>query len=40
MVLHIIGYFTDIHDTEVGFGETVEEIILRNVKEYNFSVKT
>lgn len=34
----IVGHFTDILDTEISFGETVEQIILRAVSEYNFPV--
>ena len=34
----IIGHFTDVLDTELNFGETIKEIILRAVHEYNFPV--
>lgn len=34
----VAGHFTDILDTEVTFGETVEEIILDKVREYNYPV--
>ncbi len=34
----VIGHFSDIHDTELNFGETVEQIILSAVKEYSFPV--
>lgn len=34
----IVGDFTGIKDNDLPFGETVEEIILKAVKEYNFPV--
>jgi muramoyltetrapeptide carboxypeptidase len=34
----IIGHMTDIHDSEVSFGQTVEEIVLDKVKECNYPV--
>ncbi len=34
----IVGYFTDIEDTERPFGQTIEQIILDKVKEYNYPV--
>jgi muramoyltetrapeptide carboxypeptidase len=34
----VVGHFTDIKDTEVSFGETVEEIILHQVRDYSFPV--
>jgi len=34
----IIGYFTDILDSELSFGETPEEIILHHVSEYSFPI--
>jgi muramoyltetrapeptide carboxypeptidase len=33
-----VGYFSDIKDTSPGFGETVEQIILEKVRQYNFPV--
>lgn len=34
----IIGHMTDIQDTEVGFGQTVEDIILEKVKDNSYPV--
>ncbi len=34
----ILGYFTDMEDTERPFGQTIEEIIWDKVKEYNYPV--
>lgn len=34
----IIGHMTDIHDTEVSFGQTVEEIILDKTKDHPYPV--
>ena len=34
----IIGYMTDIKDSELSFGESVEEIILHHVQSYNYPV--
>ena len=34
----IIGHMTDIHDTEVSFGQTVEEIILEKVKDLTYPI--
>lgn len=34
----IVGSFTDLQDTDRPFGQTVEEIILDKVKEYNYPV--
>ena len=34
----IIGHMTDIKDTELSFGQTVEEIILDAVKDYSYPV--
>ncbi len=34
----IIGYMTDIHDSDTSFGQTVEEIILDKVKEHSYPV--
>ena len=34
----VIGHMTDIHDTEIGFGQTVEEIVLDKVKEHTYPV--
>ncbi|HEX6891825.1 MAG TPA: LD-carboxypeptidase [Chryseolinea sp.] len=33
-----VGYFSDIKDTSPGFGETVEQIILEKVSQYNYPV--
>jgi muramoyltetrapeptide carboxypeptidase len=32
----VIGHFTDIKDSTLSFGESVEEIILNNIKDYDF----
>lgn len=34
----VVGYFTDIEDTDRPFGQTVEQIILDKVKEYDYPV--
>jgi muramoyltetrapeptide carboxypeptidase len=34
----IIGGFTELKDNDISFGQTVEEIILEKVKEFNFPV--
>jgi muramoyltetrapeptide carboxypeptidase len=34
----IIGGFTELKDNDIPFGQTVEEIILEKVKEFNFPV--
>jgi muramoyltetrapeptide carboxypeptidase len=34
----IVGYMTDIKDTELPFGETVENIILNHTKEFNYPI--
>jgi muramoyltetrapeptide carboxypeptidase len=34
----IVGYFTDVEDTDRPFGQTVEQIILDKVKEFDFPV--
>jgi muramoyltetrapeptide carboxypeptidase len=34
----IIGHMTDIKDTELPFGETIEQIILNNTKDFNYPV--
>lgn len=34
----VVGHFTDIQDSELGFGETVEQIIMNAVKEFDFPV--
>lgn len=34
----VVGHMTDIRDTELNFGESVEQIILDKVKNYNFPV--
>lgn len=34
----VVGHFTNIKDTELSFGEKLEQIILRVVGEYNFPV--
>lgn len=34
----IIGHMTDIKDSELGFGETVEEIVLHHTQSYNYPV--
>lgn len=34
----VVGHMTDIKDTDLSFGETIEEIILAAVKDYNYPV--
>jgi len=34
----VVGHMTDLKDTEPGFGETMEEIILNKVKQFNYPV--
>ena len=34
----VVGHFTDVLDTEISFGETVEQIILKAVAGYNFPI--
>ncbi|HEY9009101.1 S66 peptidase family protein [Ohtaekwangia sp.] len=34
----VVGYMTDIKDSELGFGETAEEILLNHVRNYNYPV--
>lgn len=34
----VIGHMTDLKDTELPFGQTIEEIILDKIKEYNYPV--
>ena len=34
----VIGHMTDIKDSELSFGETVEEIILNHTQQYNYPV--
>jgi len=34
----VVGDFTEIKDNDTPFGQTIEEIILENVKDYNFPV--
>ena len=34
----VVGYFTDMEDTDRPFGQTVEQIIIDKVKEYDFPV--
>ncbi len=34
----VVGQFTDMKDNEMPFGESIEEIIFKNVKEYNYPV--
>jgi muramoyltetrapeptide carboxypeptidase len=34
----IIGHMTDIKDTDPGFGQTVEEIVLDSVKDYSYPI--
>ena len=34
----VIGYMTDIEDTELSFGETIREIVLNAVREYDYPV--
>ncbi|WP_256010874.1 S66 peptidase family protein [Desertivirga xinjiangensis] len=34
----IVGGFTDLKDNDIPFGESVEEIIINHVKEYNYPV--
>jgi muramoyltetrapeptide carboxypeptidase len=34
----IVGHMTDIKDTELPFGESVHDIILRTVREYNYPI--
>ncbi|HEY9047575.1 MAG TPA: LD-carboxypeptidase [Ohtaekwangia sp.] len=34
----IVGYMTDIKDSELGFGETAEEIVLNHVNKYTYPI--
>ncbi|SMO87802.1 muramoyltetrapeptide carboxypeptidase [Saccharicrinis carchari] len=34
----VVGQFTDMKDNETPFGESIEEIIYKNVKDYNYPV--
>jgi len=34
----VVGNMTDIKDTELPFGESIEEIILNHVQEFNYPV--
>jgi muramoyltetrapeptide carboxypeptidase len=34
----VVGHMTDIKDSELSFGETVEEIILNHTRQYNYPV--
>lgn len=34
----VVGHLTDIKDSEISFGESVQQVILNQVKEYNYPV--